>query len=42
MAVIELTVGGEGDTWVVNPGVAKAAVGDVEKPVTEISQEFGR
>ena len=37
MAVIELAVGGEGDTSVVDAGVAKATVGDMEKPVTGVS-----
>ena len=42
MAVIELTVGSEGDTSVVDAGIAKAAVGDMEKPVTRVSQEIRR
>ena len=42
VAVIELMVGGEGDTFVVNAGVAKATVEGMEKPVLGVSQEFGR
>ena len=40
--MIELAVGGEGDTLVVNANVAKAAVGDIEKPVNRVSQEVRR
>lgn len=35
VVVIELTVGGEGDMLMVDAGVAKAAVGDMEKPDPE-------